>query len=449
MLQAILIKDCQIVNERKIFDGSIFIKDGKIHDILQKENSFTTSVNYKTINAKGKILIPGVIDDQVHFREPGLIHKADIYTESKAAISGGITSYMEMPNTIPQTINQEELEKKNQLAAKKSLANYSFYIGATNHNLEELLKTDAKSVCGIKIFMGSSTGNMLVDDINVLSNIFKESPLLIAVHCEDETIIKNNIKYYRSKFGENVPINYHPLIRSELACYKSSSFAVELAKKYNSRLHLLHLSTEKEVELLDNSVPSSEKQITAEVCIHHLYFEKKDYDIYGTKIKWNPAIKSAKDKNGLLNALINNKIDVVATDHAPHTEEEKQNTYFNAPSGGPMVQHSLSAMLELYHEGKITIEKIVEKMCHAPADIFKIDKRGYIRKGYWADLVLVDINNPWEVTRDNILYKCKWSPFEGHVFNSKVSHTFVNGNLVYENGKFFEKNKGQRLVFNR
>ena len=444
----LLIKNIVIVNEGKQKNASLLIKQGKISKILSPEEE--NKVNAKQIiDGKGKYVFPGIIDDQVHFREPGLTHKADIYTESKAAIAGGITSYMEMPNTIPQTTNQQLLSEKFNLASQKSLANFSFYFGATNDNLDEIKKINPKEVCGVKVFMGSSTGNMLVDDKKALAAIFAESPVLIATHCEDETTIKNNIQKFKNEFGENVPIQYHPMIRSEEACYTSSSLAVELAQKYNARLHILHLSTAKELELLDNSILSKEKNITAEVCVHHLWFSDLDYQKNGTRIKWNPAIKTIKDRDGLLQGLKNNKIDVVATDHAPHTWKEKDNSYFKAPSGGPLVQHSFIAMLELYHQQKISLEEIADKMCHTPADIFQIDKRGYIREGYWADLVLVDLNTHWTVQENNLLYKCKWSPFEGQLFHSKVTHTLVNGNIVFEEGSFNENKKGMRLEFNR
>lgn len=443
----LLIKNIIIVNEGTQQPGSLLVDHGKIAKILSPKEENTITVK-QVIDGKGKYLFPGIIDDHVHFREPGLTQKADIYTESKAAIAGGVTSYMEMPNTIPQAINQQLLADKFDLAAQKSFANFSFYLGATNENLSEIKKINPTEVCGVKIFMGSSTGNMFVDD-KALTKIFAESPLLIATHCEDDTTIKNNILKFKKEFGENVPIHYHPKIRSEEACYKSSSLAVELAKKYNSRLHILHLSTAKELDLLDQSIPSKNKKITAEVCVHHLWFSDMDYPKHGTHIKWNPAIKTLKDRDALLEGLKNNKIDVVATDHAPHTLEEKENSYFKAASGGPLIQHSLVAMLELYHQQKISLEEIVNKMCHTPADIFQIDKRGYIREGYWADLVLVDLQNPWTVQKNNILYKCKWSPFEGQRFNSKITHTIVNGNIVFNNGQFNEEIKGIRLKFNR
>lgn len=448
-MASILIKDATIVNENATYKGSVLIKDEIISDIYINDVPEEITSNSEVIDAAGLLLIPGIIDDQVHFREPGLTHKAEIYTESKAAVAGGITSYMEMPNTNPQTTTIEALNNKFKIASEKSLANFSFYMGATNDNIEELLKVDPTEVCGAKVFMGSSTGNMLVDKKEALAKIFSECKLLIATHCEDEATIQKNSAIYKEKYGEDVPIECHPKIRSEEACYKSSAFAINLAKKHNTRLHILHLSTAKELKLLDNTTPSKDKKITAEVCVHHLWFDDTDYKKYGTRIKWNPAVKTEKDKNALLEGVISNKIDVIATDHAPHTEEEKDNTYFKAMSGGPLVQHSLNVMLELHHQGKISLEKIVEKMCHTPADIFNVAKRGYIRKGYYADLALVDMNQKWEVNKENILYKCKWAPFEGQTFHSKVTHTIVNGNIVYKNGEFNESVKGQRLKFNR
>lgn len=442
-----LIKNAVIVNEGRKEIGHIWVAAGKIVDITSGDVSDV--VAKETIDADNLLAMPGVIDDQVHFREPGLTHKGEIYTEARAAVAGGVTSYMEMPNTVPQSTTIEALEAKFALAAEKSLANYSFYIGATNSNADVLTKVDAKRVCGIKIFMGSSTGDMLVDNIKTLEQIFAEANMLIATHCEDEATVKNNIAVYRERFGEAVPIEYHGLIRSEEACYKSSSLAVKLAQKYNSRLHVLHLSTAKELELFDNSTHASDKRITAEVCVHHLWFDDSDYKRKGNFIKWNPAIKTALDREKLFEAVLNGKLDVIATDHAPHTLEEKQNTYFKAPSGGPLVQHSLVAMLEFYHQGKITIEKVVEKMCHTPAEIFRVKERGFLRKGYMADIVLLDLNAPWTVATDNILYKCGWSPFEGTEFKSKVTHTFVNGCLVYNNGSFNESVKGRRLEFDR
>jgi len=444
-MNSTLIRNALLINEGKIFLADVFIQNGLIAQIGQSLEVHADDI----IDAGQKYLMPGIIDDQVHFREPGLTHKADIYTESKAAVAGGITSFMEMPNTQPQTLTQDLLELKFKKAKEVSLANYSFFMGASNDNLEEVLKTDPKNVGAIKIFMGSSTGNMLVDDKSVLENIFEKSKMLIAVHCEDEAIIQQNTAHYKSIYGEDVPIEIHPKIRSEEACYKSSSMAIELAKKHDTRLHVFHLSTAKEMELFRNDIPLEEKRITAEVCIHHLYFDDSHYDEKGTHIKWNPAIKSKADKEALLQALLDDRIDVIATDHAPHTLEEKNNTYFNAPSGGPLVQHALVAMLEFYHERKISLEKIVEKMCHSPAICFQVENRGFLRKGYAADLVLFELSNPWTVKKDNILYKCGWSPFEGNTFKSRVSHTWVNGHLVYQNGKFDESQKGQRLTFSR
>ncbi len=439
-----LIKNATLVNECKIYQSDLLIEFQKIKKIAK---NITVNAD-QIINAKGLHLFPGVIDDQVHFREPGLTHKATIYTESKAAIAGGITSFMEMPNTLPQALTQQILKEKYQIAEKTSIANYSFFMGVSNDNLDEVLKTNPKNVGAIKIFMGSSTGNMLVDNKEVLEEIFSKSPMLIAVHCEDETVIQKNLAKAKEKFGENIPMSEHPNIRSEEACYKSSSTAINLAKKHNTRLHVFHLSTEKEIELFDNNVDLKNKKITAEVCIHHLWFDENNYKEKGNLIKWNPSIKKESDKNALLKALLDDKLDVIATDHAPHTLEEKSNSYLNAPSGGPLVQHALPAMLEFVKNGKITIEKVVEKMCHNPAICFKIENRGFIREGYFADLVLVNLNSPWKV-EDNILYKCGWSPFDGEIFNSKITHTLVNGHLVYENGIFNTSKKGMRLTFDR
>jgi dihydroorotase len=439
-----------IINENKRFKGGVVIEGDRIFDVFEGEiPPYPESSIDILINADKKYLIPGVIDDQVHFREPGLTHKAEIYTESKAAVAGGITSFMEMPNTIPQTTTQELLQKKFDLAAEKSLANYSFFLGATNENIEEILKTDPQNVCGVKIFMGSSTGNMLVDNRGSLEEIFSQSPVPIAVHCEDEQTIRSNVAYYRSKYGDQIPIIYHPLIRSREACYKSSSLAIELAKKHNARLHILHLSTKEELSLLDNKKPSADKNITAEACIHHLWFDESHYDSKGTLIKWNPAVKSQEDRLALIDAVNNGILDVIATDHAPHTIEEKSNTYFNAPSGGPLVQHSLPAMLEMVKEGHFTLEKVVEKMCHTPADIFNVKGRGYLRKGYFADLVLIDPEKSWVATLDNTLYKCGWTPFKGQVFSHSVSKTIINGNIVYDEGTFYEDQKGTALKFSR
>ncbi|MBT4217107.1 MAG: dihydroorotase [Flavobacteriales bacterium] len=440
-----LIKNASIVNQGKIFISDLLIEDERIKQISER-----IDVNSDIeIDATGKYLFPGIIDDQVHFREPGLTHKANIYTESKAAIAGGITSYMEMPNTNPQTLTQELLEQKFKIAEEDSLANFTFFMGVSNNNLEEVLKTDPKTVGAIKIFMGSSTGDMLVDDRKVLEEIFSKTPMLIAVHCEDENIIQENIAKAKEIFGEEVPISEHPNIRSEEACFKSSSFAVELAKKHNSRLHVFHLSTEKEIKLFDNTIPLSEKRITAEVCIHHLWFDESDYQEKETLIKWNPSVKKKSDQEALFQALLDDKLDVIASDHAPHTLEEKKNPYFKSPSGGPLVQHTLLAMLEFYKNGKITLEKVVEKMCHNPAICFQIEDRGFVKEGFFADLVLVDLEKSWEVTKENILYKCGWSPFEGQNFHSTITHTFVNGHIAYEYGSFDESTKGQRLKFNR
>lgn len=445
-MKTTLITNATIINEGKRFEDDVLIKGQfieKIGSSISKEG-----VN-EVIDAKGKLLLPGVIDDQVHFREPGMTHKAQIYTEAKAAVAGGVTSYMEMPNTVPHALTQELLAFKYDVAAKDSLANYSFFMGASNNNLDEVLKTDGKKVCGVKIFMGSSTGNMLVDDKKALEDLFSQVPLLIATHCEDEETVRKNSEAYLEKYGNEVPMRCHPEIRSVEACYKSSSFAVELAKKHNTRLHILHISTAKEIGLFDNSMPLKDKRITSEACIHHLWFDDSWYDKKGSLIKWNPAVKTAKDREAIFQAVLDDKIDVIATDHAPHTIEEKQNNYFSAPSGGPLVQHSLVAMMDFVRQGKISVEKVVEKMCHNPAILFEIEKRGYIREGYFADLVLVEEGKSWEVKKDNILAKCGWSPFEGHTFNSTVTHTFVSGHLAYAEGKFDESKKGERLTFDR
>ncbi|MBL4655670.1 MAG: dihydroorotase [Bacteroidia bacterium] len=448
-MSAILIKNAFIVNEGDIFKGDVLITDGRITEITENTENLSNADDTKIINADGKYLIPGIIDDQVHFREPGFTHKAEIYTEAKAGIAGGVTSFMEMPNTNPQALTQELLEEKYQIGAERALANYSFFMGASNDNIDEVLKTDPENVCGLKIFMGSSTGDMLVDDLSVLQNIFSRTNMLIAVHCEDEETVKRNFSDAKEKYGEDIPISQHPIIRNEEACYKSSSLAIELAKRYNARLHILHISTEKEIELFDNSIPLEEKRITSEACVHHLWFDADDYEKLGTQIKCNPAIKEKSNKEAILKALLEDKIDIIATDHAPHTWDEKQNKYETCPAGVPLIQHSLNTMLEFYHQNKITLEKIVEKMCHAPANCFQVKDRGFIRKGYWADLVLVDLDDSWKVEKDNLLYKCNWSPFEGYEFKSKVTHTFVNGNMVYENGNFEESIKGKRLQFER
>jgi len=444
----ILLKNANIVNENRIFKGSILIEGERIVGV-EAEDKVEVETEVEVIDLEGKYIFPGIIDDQVHFRDPGLTYKADIYTESRAAVAGGVTSYMDMPNNIPAILTQELLEKKYQDAATKSMANYSFYMGTSNDNLEEILKTDPKKVCGIKVFMGSSTGNMLVDNPKTLEGIFSQAPTLVATHCEDETTIRNNTKLYKEKYGVNMPIKYHPEIRSEEACYLSSSMAVELAKKHNTRLHVLHLTTAKEMSLFENSLPLKEKKITAEVCVHHLVFNDTDYDKYGTRIKWNPAVKTEKDRKALLQALKDNKIDVIATDHAPHTAEEKANNYWKAPSGGPLVQHSLVSMLEFYHNSELSLEKIAEKMCHSPADCFQVKDRGYIRKGYFADLVIVDLDKKWTANKENTFYKVGWSPFDGKEFKSQVIKTIVNGDLVYDNGKFNEDYRGKRLEFNR
>lgn len=445
------IHNAHIVNEGKVIKADVVIQSGMIKLVLTDNFAIEDILlddNTVFIDAEGLYLLPGAIDDQVHFREPGLTHKADIYSESKAAVAGGVTSFMDMPNTIPNTLTQDLLEEKYKLAATKSLANFSFYMGASNDNINEVLKTDPNTVCGVKIFLGASTGNMLVDNLQTLEQLFACSKSLLAVHAEDEKIIQENSKAYREQFGENVPFNRHAAIRSAEACYKSSSYAVNLAKKYNTRLHILHLSTAKELELFDHKTPLEKKRITSEVCVHHLWFNYLDYEEQGALIKCNPSIKSPEDQMGLLIGLLGNKIDVVATDHAPHLIEEKDNTYFKSPSGIPLVQHSLLMMLELYHFGKITLDKVVEKMAHAPAKCFKIDKRGFIRPGNYADLVLVDLNTTQEINEDNILYKCGWSPLEGNTFHSKIMKTFVNGKLVYNNGVFNEGVRGKRLLFN-
>ena len=446
-MNKVLIKNAQIVNEGIIVKGDVFIENDLIFEIGGSISAKTGDT--QIIEANGKYLMPGLIDDQVHFREPGLTHKATIATESKAAVAGGITSFIEMPNTVPQATTIEKLEEKFSIAKKTSWANYSFMFGGTNDNLEEILKVDKHKVAGLKLFLGSSTGNMLVDNPKVLEEIFSKTNLLISVHCEDEKTIKNNLEKYLKEFGDDIPIEMHPKIRSAEACYLSSSKAIELAKKTGARLHVFHLSTEKETHLFSNKKPLAEKKITAEVCVHHLWFTEEDYKVKGTKIKWNPAVKSQKDKDGLWKALLDDRLDVIATDHAPHTLEEKNNGYNKAPSGGPLVQHALVALLEMYHKGKISLEKIVEKACHNPAILFQIKDRGFIREGYKADLVLVDLISPWTVNKENILYKCGWSPFEGTTFKSRVSHTFVNGILTYHNLKFPNKSIPQRLTFNR
>ncbi len=445
-MKTTLIVNAKIVNEGKVTEGDLLIKGERIEKIGKVQQ---VTEQHTVIDAKGSYLLPGAIDDQVHFREPGLTHKANIFTESRAAVAGGVTTYMEMPNTSPPTFTQSLLEDKYKIAAHASLANYSFYIGASNENIEEVLKTDLTKVCGLKIFMGSSTGNLLVDNPKTLEAFFSKFQGLIATHCEDEQSIRRNMEAARQKFGEDVPVSYHPIIRDEEVCYLSSSMAVELAKKFGTHLHVLHISTAKELSLFDNSIPLEKKKITAEACIHHLWFNENDYATKGSLIKWNPAVKSASDQQAILQAVLNNTIDVIATDHAPHLLEEKQNPYFKAPSGGPLVQHSVVAMLEMVKQGKITIEKVVEKMSHHVAILYRIQERGFIREGYFADLVLVTPNESWQVEKKNILAKCGWSPFEGQNFSHKVTHTFVSGYLAYANGMLQNEQMGQRLKFSR
>lgn len=445
-MSSILILNANIVNEGKTFTGDVLVKGERIEKIASGLSGERAD---RVIDARGAYLFPGVIDDQVHFREPGLTHKAEIYTEARAAVAGGTTSFMEMPNTKPQALTQVLLEEKYSRASEVSLANYSFFMGASNDNIEEVLKTNHEDVCGIKVFMGSSTGNMLVDNEQTLRNLFSKVDMLIATHCEDEGTVRKNEALFREKYGDEVPVAFHPVIRSEEACYLSSSMAVELAIEYGTRLHVLHISTAKELELFSNALPLEDKRITCEACIHHLWFDDSQYEDKGTLIKWNPAVKTAGDREAIRNAVINDVVDVIATDHAPHTLEEKRNTYFKAPSGGPMVQHSLVAMLELVSQGVFSLEKIVQKMSHSVADLFRIKDRGYIREGYYADLVLVEKGAHWNVSKENILYKCGWSPLEGQEFTHRVTHTLINGNVCYENGKFDERLKGQRLHFSK
>jgi dihydroorotase len=445
-MHPILIKNAKIVNEGNILQGDVLI----VNDSIAEIGSISAKTgDTKIIDADGHYLIPGMIDDQVHFREPGLTHKATIETESRTAVAGGITTFIEMPNTVPQATTIALLEEKFAIAKETSWANYSFMFGGTNDNLDEILKVDPTQVAGLKLFLGSSTGNMLVDNPKTLEEIFSKTKLLISAHCEDEATIKKNMEAALKKYGEDIPISEHPKIRSAEACYISSSKAIELAKKTGARLHVFHLSTEKETHLFSNKKPLSEKKITAEVCIHHLWFTDEDYAEKGTKIKWNPAVKSKKDRDGLWKALLDDRIDVIATDHAPHTLEEKNNSYTKAPSGGPLVQHALEALFEMHHRGRISVEKIVQKTAHNPAILFEIEKRGYVKEGYKADLVLIDPNAPWTVTKDNLGYKCGWSPFEGTTFRSRITHTFVNGVLAYENGKFPNRTHGERITFNR
>ena len=442
---------CKIVNAFLVNEGATeeydVLIDGQYISRIDKDLSGVPADT--VIDAEGQHLLPGVIDDQVHFREPGLTRKADIFTESRAAVAGGVTSFMEMPNTNPQTLTQDLLTEKYQIGAAKALANYSFYMGVSNDNIEEVLKTDPNTVCGLKIFMGSSTGNMLVDNETVLNNVFSQASLLIATHCEDEAIIRANTTKYRKQYGENMPIRYHPEVRSEEACYKSSTLAVALAKEHNTRLHILHISTGKEVGQFDSRTPLTEKRITSEACIHHMWFNDNDYNEKGTLIKWNPAVKKESDRKAILQGVLDNAIDVIATDHAPHTLAEKQQGYFSAPSGGPLIQHGLPAMLELSRKGEIPLERVVEKMCHNPAVMFHVSKRGFIREGYFADLVLVNLNKPWTVDNGSLLYKCGWSPFEGVTFHAQVTHTWVSGHLAYANGMINDSQLGMRLTFDR
>ena len=440
------ILNARLVNEGRIEPHDVLIEGAFISRVEADLSSVATD---HTVDAREAYLLPGLIDDQVHFREPGLTHKATIRSESRAAVAGGITSFMEMPNTVPNTLTQSLLQDKYDIAARDSLANYSFYMGVSNDNLDEVLHTDPQVVCGLKIFMGSSTGNMLVDSEQTLRNVFEKAELLVATHCEDEPTIRHNMHYYREQYGEEVPIALHPVIRSEEACYRSSSLAVALAKEYNTRLHVLHISTARELSLFDAHTPLSEKRITAEACLHHLWFSDQDYEEKSTFIKWNPAIKTVQDREALLQAVIDGPIDVLATDHAPHTLAEKQNTYFKAPSGGPLVQHQLVALFELFHQGKLPLETIVQKACHNPAVLFQVDRRGYVREGYYADLVLVNPRRPWTVTRNNGLAHCGWSPFEGQTFQSSVTHTWVSGQLAHEEGALYDQQPGMRLRFVR
>ncbi len=445
-MSTIIIKNAKIVNENQIFHADVLIENERITKI---DSQISLQKAHDEINAENLVLMPGVIDDQVHFREPGLTHKGNIFTESRAAIAGGTTSFIEQPNTVPNAVTHPVLEEKYAIANKTAFANYSFMLGGTNNNLEEIKKTNPLNIAGIKLFLGSSTGNMLVDNDHALEQIFLNTNLPIATHCEDETTVRRNNEIFKEKYGNQLNASHHPLIRSHEACYLSSSKAVALAKKTGARLHVFHLSTAEELALFRNDIPLSEKKITAEVCIHHLWFSSEDYAQKGNFIKWNPAVKNANDRAALWEALLNDTIDVIATDHAPHTFEEKSMPYIDAPSGGPLVQHSLVAMLDKYHEGKITLEKIVQKMMHNPAILFNIKDRGYIREGYFADLTLVDLNNPWSVDKQNILYHCGWSPFENHTFKSKIIHTFVNGHHMFNQGEIKSFNAGQRLLFNR
>lgn len=445
-MSTLLIRNAQLVNEGRIYFADVYIRNQYIEKI--DTNGIAMPAD-RVINAEGLFLLPGVIDDQVHFREPGLTHKGEIYTEAKAAVAGGITSYMEMPNTSPAATTIDLLEQKYARASQCSLANYSFFIGTTNRNLEELLRVDERAVCGVKIFMGSSTGDMVVDDLQALERVFAEVKTLIATHCEDDPMIRENVARFKQEYGENMDASFHPKIRSAEACYKSSSFAVSLAQKYNTRLHILHISTAKELELFRNDIPLSKKRITAEACVHHLWFSDADYATKGNLIKWNPAVKTAADRDAVFQAVLDGRIDVVATDHAPHTLDEKMQPYLSAPSGGPLVQHSLNAMLEFHLQGRMPLETVVQKMSHNVAELFEIDRRGFIREGHYADLVLVDLNKPYTVDKSNLLYKCGWSPLEGTTFHSSVTQTIVNGHVVYDNGRFDESRFGMRMAFNR
>lgn len=447
-----LLKKLKVVNEGEIFEAELLIDNGIIASIIRTNSNqhFTTTQlqGATTIDLKGQYLFPGIIDDQVHFREPGLTHKGDIHSESAAAAAGGITSFMEMPNTLPNATSLELLEQKYAIASEKSYINYSFFLGASNDNIKELQKTDPNKICGIKLFMGSSTGNMLVNRKEALRDIFSIKHILIAIHCEDEEIIKTNTEFFREQYGENPPWRCHSEIRSAEACYRSSSNAIELAEKYGARIHILHVSTGKETGLFRNDIPIEEKRVTSEVCIHHLWFCDEDYERKQQYIKWNPSIKTASDREQLFEAMLDDRLDIIATDHAPHTKEEKSQNYFKSPAGGPLVQHSLVSMLEFYHQCKISLEKIVDKMCHRPARLFSIRNRGFIREGYQADLCVVDLDSPWIVSKENILYKCGWSPFEGNTFKSAVTHTFINGQLVFEKGKLNNIHAGERIKFN-
>ncbi|MEZ4959979.1 MAG: dihydroorotase [Saprospiraceae bacterium] len=442
-MKSILLKNGHLINRGAIEVGDLFIRHGHI----EQKGGIIDLPSDIEIDCTGKHILPGLIDDQVHFREPGLTHKADLYTEPRAAVAGGVTSFMEMPNTRPPALTQELLEEKYQTAAAKSLANYSFFMGASNDNLGEVLKTNPHTVCGIKVFMGSSTGNMLVDEPKTLEGIFSKCPMLIATHCEDEATVRRNETLYREQYGEDVPIQFHPDIRSAEGCLLSSSLAVDLARRHGTRLHILHISTQDELSLFRNDIPLEQKRITSEVCVHHLYFNSDDYLTKGTQIKCNPAIKNSSHQEALFPALLDDRLDIIATDHAPHTWLEKQNKYFSAPSGVPLVQHSLNILLEFYWQGKISLERIVEKMCHAPAACFRVDRRGFLDEGNWADVAIVDLNETWKVEKDNIFYKCQWSPFEGHTFKGKVKSTIVSGHLAWHNGAFYEEKKGERLLF--